>query len=108
MQDGPDIRQGGRNEDSPDGRVDKVQKILNTVSGSDQDVYVTMHGRVLRRNGKLKSCRVTDGCAIQVTSRMPGGGRHKDEKSKEEKKQVMKQEPVSNKGQAKLRARMMQ
>ena len=43
-----------------------------------------MHGRVLRRNEKLKSCRVTAGCAIQVTSRMPGGRRHKDEKSKEE------------------------
>ena len=32
----------------------------------DEDVYVTMHGRVLRRNEKLKSCGVTDGCTIQV------------------------------------------
>ena len=54
----------------------------------DEDVYVTMHGRVLRRNEKLKSCGVTDGCTIQVTSRLRGGGKHKDKKSKAEKKQV--------------------
>ena len=47
-----------------------------------------MHGRVLRRNEKLKSCGVTDGCTIQVTSRMRGGGKHKDKKSKSEKKQT--------------------
>ena len=35
-----------------------------------KDEDVTMHGRVLRRNEKLKSCGVTDGCMIQVTSRM--------------------------------------
>ena len=31
---------------------DKVQKILNTVSGSDRDVYVTSGGRTLRRSDK--------------------------------------------------------
>ena len=35
---------------------DKVQKILNTVSGSDWDVYVTCGGRILRKDDKLKSC----------------------------------------------------
>ena len=35
---------------------------------------------------KLKSCEVTDGCTIQVTSRMRGGGRHKDKRSKAETK----------------------
>ena len=34
---------------------------------------MTMQGKVLRRNEKLKSCGVTDGCTIQVTSRMRGG-----------------------------------
>ena len=34
---------------------DKVQKILNTVSGSDRDVYVTSGGRILRGSDKLKS-----------------------------------------------------
>ena len=29
---------------------DKVQEILNTVGGSDQDVYVTCEGRVLRKD----------------------------------------------------------
>ena len=31
---------------------------------------------------------VTDGCMVQVTSRMRGGGKHKDKKSKAEKKQA--------------------
>ena len=41
-----------------------------------------------RRDQKLKSCEVTDGCMIQVTSRMRGGGKHKDKKIKAEKKQA--------------------
>ena len=47
---------------------------------------------VLRRNEKRKSCGVTDGCTIQITSRMRKGGRHKDKRSKSEKKQATKQE----------------
>ena len=70
---------------------DKVQKILKTVSGSDQDVYVTSGGRILRRDEKLKSCEVTDGCTVEVTSRMRGGGKHKDKKGKEEKKKQVAQ-----------------
>ena len=50
---------------------------------------MTMHGRALRRGEKLKSCEVTDGCTIQVTSRMRGGGRHKDKRSKAETKRGM-------------------
>ena len=38
---------------------DKVQKILKTVNGSDQDVYVTSGGRILRKDEKLKRCEVT-------------------------------------------------
>ena len=45
-------------------------------------------GKLLRRDEKLKSCGVSDGCTIQVTSRMRGGGKHKDKKSKREKQQV--------------------
>ena len=67
---------------------DKVQKILNTVSGSERDVYVTSGGRILRGSDKLKSCGVRDGSAVQVMSRMRGGEKHKDKKGKEEKKQV--------------------
>ena len=70
---------------------DKVQKILKTVSGSDQDVYVTSGGRILRRDEKLKSCEVTDGCTVEVTSRMRGGGKHKDKKGKEDKKKQVAQ-----------------
>ena len=50
---------------------------------------MTMHGRVLKRSENLKSCEVTDGCTIQVTSRMRGGGRHKDKRSKAETKRGM-------------------
>ena len=67
---------------------DKVQKILNTVSGSEREVYVTSGGRIQRGSDKLKSCGVRDGSAVQVMSRMRGGGKHKDKKGKEEKKQV--------------------
>ena len=41
----------------------KVEDVMRQVQ-KDEDVYVTMHGRVLRRNEKLKSCGVTDGCTI--------------------------------------------
>ena len=53
---------------------DKVQKILNIISKGDRDVYVTSGGRILRGSDKLKSCGVRDGSAVQVMSRMRGGG----------------------------------
>ena len=67
---------------------------------SDRDVYVTSGGRILRRSDKLDNCEIRGGSMIQVTSRMRGGGRHKDKKSKVEKKQGMKQEPLKNEGPA--------
>ena len=63
----------------------KIEDVMRQVQ-KGEDVYVTMQGRVPRRNEKLKSCGVTDGCTIQVTSRLRGGGRHKDKKSKAEKR----------------------
>ena len=69
---------------SPDVRVNDVIRQIQ----SDEDAYATMHGRMLRRSEKLKNCEVTDGCTIQVTSRLRGGGRHKDKKSRDEKKQA--------------------
>ena len=66
---------------------DKVENVMRRIQ-EDEDAYVTMQGKVLRTNEKLQSCGVTDGCMIQVTSRMRGGGKHKDKKSKGEKKQV--------------------
>ena len=56
---------------------------------------------------KLRSCGVTDGCTIQVTSRLRGGGKHKEKKSKGEKKRAAKphgpeqkseEEPKGDKG----------
>ena len=70
---------------------DKAQKILNAVSKSDRDVYVTSGGRILRGSDKLKNCGVRDGSAVQVMSRMRGGGKHKDKKGKEEKKKQVAQ-----------------
>ena len=66
---------------------DTVEDVMKRIQ-SDDDAYVTMQGKVLKISEKLKSCGVTDGCTIQVTSRMRGGGKHKDKKSKGEKKQV--------------------
>ena len=85
---GPDIRQGGWNENGGDGGVARrqVQKILNTVSGSERDVYVTSGGRILTGSDKLKSFGVRDGSTVEVTSRMRGGGgKHREKKSKIEK-----------------------
>ena len=66
----------------------KVEDVIRQVQKSE-DVYVTMQRKALRRNEKLKSCGVTDGCTIQVTSRMRGGGRHKDKRSKADTKRGM-------------------
>ena len=63
----------------------------------DEDAYVTMHGKVLKIDEKLKSCGVTDGCTIQVTSRMRGGGNHKVKKSRVEKKQTASAETPEQK-----------
>ena len=67
---------------------DRVDDIVKRIPISDQDVYVTSGGRTLRRKDKLESCEVRDGSILEVTSRMRGGGRHKDKKSKSEKKQT--------------------
>ena len=67
---------------------DEVQNILNTVSGSDWDVYATCEGRILRKDDEVKSCAVRDGSTVQVTSRMRGGGKHKDKRNKAGKKQA--------------------
>ena len=63
---------------------DKVEDVMRQVQ-NDEDAYVTMQGRVLKRSERLKSCEVTDGCTIQVTSRMRGGGGHREKKSNIEK-----------------------
>ena len=78
-EDGSDLRQGGRGQSDPDGGKSDGR-------GKVEDVYVTVHGRVLRRDAKLKSCGVTDGCTIQVASRLRGGGKHKDRKGQKERK----------------------
>ena len=67
---------------SPDDKVYDVTKQIQT----DEDVYVTMYGRVLKRSEKLRSCGVTDGCTVQVTSRVRVGGRHEEKRSKAGKK----------------------
>ena len=49
---------------------DKVNDIVKRIPISKQDVYVTSGGKVLRKSDRLRSCGVTDGCTIQVASRM--------------------------------------
>ena len=65
---------------------DKVEDVIRRIQ-NDEDAYVTMNGRVLKRREKWKSCEVTGGCTIQVTSRMRGGGKHKNKRSTTETKQ---------------------
>ena len=67
---------------------DKVDDIVKKIPISDQDVYVTSEGRVLRGGDELTKCGVRDGCTVEVMRRLRGGGRHKDKKNKVEKKQV--------------------
>ena len=87
---------------------DKVEDVMKRIQ-KDEDVYVTMHGKVLRRSEKLNSCGVTDGCTVQVTSRLRGGGKHKDKKGQKERKRAVKpkgpeqkseEEPKSDEGPA--------
>ena len=63
---------------------DNVEDVMRRIR-NDKGAYVTMNGKVLRTSEKLKSCEVTDGSTIQVASRVRGGGRHKDKKSRDEK-----------------------
>ena len=87
---------------------DKVEDNLRQVQ-NDEDVYVTMHGRMLKKSERLRSYGVTDGCTIQVTNRKRGGGRHKDKKKGSEKKHAVSakgsklksvEEPKSDEGPA--------
>ena len=64
---------------------DKVEDVIRRIQ-KDEDAYVTLHGRVLKRSERLKSCEVTDECTIKVTDRLRGGGRHKNKRSKAETK----------------------
>ena len=75
---------------------DKVEDVMRQIQ-KDEDAYVTLHGRVLRRSDKLKSCGVTDGCTIQVTNRLRSGGRHKVKKSKESAKTERMEHRVNRK-----------
>ena len=67
----------------------KVEDVIRQIQ-KDEDAYVTLHGRVLKRSVKLKSCEVTDGCTIQVVSRLRGGGRNKSKMTGERKKKSPK------------------
>ena len=83
---------------------DKVDDIVKKIPIIDQDVYVTSGGRILRRSDKLECCEVRDGSTIQVTSRMRGGGRHQDKKSKSEKKQTMNSQRPEQKREGEARS----
>ena len=90
---------------------DKIQDVVRRGMGySKHDVYVTCEGRMLNENAELKSSEVRDGSTVRVVSRLRGGGRHKEKKSKGEKKRAAKpqegpeqkteEEPKSDKGSA--------
>ena len=60
---------------------DIVKRIPNSAYCSKRDKYVTLDRQMHRRSVELESCRISDGRALQVMSRMCGGGKHKDKKS---------------------------
>ena len=45
---------------------DKVDDIVKKIVISDQNVYVTSGGSLLRGTDKMKNCGVRDGSAVQV------------------------------------------
>ena len=68
---------------------DKVEDVMRRIQNGE-DMYVTVQGRVMKRSEKLKSCGVTDGCTIQVMSKLRGGGRNKSKMTGERKKKSPK------------------
>ena len=87
---------------------DVAKKILRTGSESDQDVYVTIGGRVLKGSEELGSCGVRDGSTVQVVRRLRGGGRHKDKKSRQRRSKPRAQRNESRSARAKRRATKVQ
>ena len=58
-------------------RSDIVRRITNSVCCSKCDMCVTFEGQVPRGCDELKSCGISGGSVVQVTRRMRGGGKHK-------------------------------
>ena len=77
---------------------DVMKKIMNTASGSDQDLYAKSDGRVLRRSEELGNCGVRDGSTVQIVRRLRGGGKHKDNnRNGSTKKERTEHESISKK-----------
>ena len=60
---------------------DVVKRIPSSACGSKRHVHIAREGRVIRRSDDL-NCGISDGSAVQVMSRMRGGGKHKVKTSK--------------------------
>ena len=73
---------GGRTSTMEMEMSDKVDDIVKKIPISDQDVYVTSGGRILRGSDKLESCEVRDGSTVQVEENT------RTRRVKEEKEQV--------------------
>ena len=68
---------------------DKVRDVVRrSVRCCNQDVYVICEGRMPRKDDELMSFALRDGGAVQIASRLRGGGKQKDKKSRSEKKQA--------------------
>ena len=58
---------------------DKVSDVAQrSVCCNESDVYVTSGGLMLRRNEEMRSCGVSAGSTVEVTSRMRGGGKEQN------------------------------
>ena len=78
----------------------KVDDLTRRIPNGE-DVYVMMHGRTLKRSEKLNSCGVSDGCTIQITSRLRGkeGTRTKGTKRKRNETRTRMDRRTSKLGQ---------
>ena len=64
---------------------DIVKRIPISTCCNKCEVYATCEGKeVLNMNEELRSCGVRDGSTVQTTSKMRGGGKHRDKQSKVE------------------------
>ena len=80
---------------------DVAKKILGTGSESDQDVYVTIGGRVLKGSEELGSCGVRDGSTVQVVREAARWRKTQGQEIQTEKpEQKCAGEAKSNKGPA--------
>ena len=71
---------------------DQVQDVSSKLKHETGDTYLTFEGTELRGRDELKGCGSRDGCTVQITSKLRGGGVHKSKKPSKVAAKQQKQE----------------